>query len=151
LARERALPFRAPSPDSAPAIVLPLLPHERVATDTFAILPEDDNHFSERAVLPFFNASRAPPLPAAPLEEAPSEATPIQEIPIAAAPEIANVAPPEPPAPPHVEAASPASPWAPAPPAPPEPPAPPPRARPVLPTPSPVLTQSLYNRFDRKG
>ena len=145
------LPFSKPSPDSAPASARTAAPLARVATDTFAISPEDDGYLSGRSALPFSGANKAAPPPVVPPAEPIPEATPIEESPVAAAPEIASVAPPAPPVPavppaaPQQRIDPPASPWAPAPP-PAEPPAPP-----VLPAPAPVLKQSLYNRFDRKG
>jgi hypothetical protein len=158
--RPAALPFMAPSVGAAPAIAAPAAPQERVATDTFAIMPEEEERFSEKSALPFATANKAPPPPAlvstpkGPPEASPEEevieATPILESPAAAAPEPSSAAPPAP-APPN-EAVPPPSPWAP-PPAPAALPPPPaaPRARPAPPTPSPALKQGLYGRFDRKG
>ncbi|WP_437967189.1 DUF2169 domain-containing protein [Sorangium sp. So ce260] len=157
-AEQPALPFEPAPPGAAlpPSMIArgPLAAEERVSSGTLALSFEDD--WEPRAGAP---GTAGPAAPEVDLEPASPRVEPA-EIPLALAPEPAPPAEPalapepEPPPPPRpVISASPARSFAPEepPPAPPPRPLPPPPPeRPALPTPSPALRRSLYERFDKK-
>ncbi|WP_437599341.1 DUF2169 domain-containing protein [Sorangium sp. So ce590] len=148
-ADQPALPFQPAPPGAAlpPSRIdrEPITADERMSSGTLALSFEDD--WDARAGAP---GSSDPAAPAVDLEPAPAR---VEAAEIALAPEPARPEPPPPPPPRPEISASPARSFEPdEPPAapPPRPPPPPPPERPALPTPSPSLRRSLYERFDRK-
>ncbi|MGK3969986.1 DUF2169 domain-containing protein [Sorangium sp. So ce118] len=146
-----ALPPSAP-PSPPPSLIArePLAADDRVGSGTLALPSDDDWGASDGAPEGSVSIGRAvAPEPAPARREA-------AELPDAPPPELAPPPPPprsEPPPPPRpVISASPARSPEPDEPraAPPPPRPPPPPERPALPTPSPALKRSLYERFDRK-
>ncbi|XXX76491.1 DUF2169 domain-containing protein [Sorangium sp. So ce134] len=159
-----ALPFQ-PAPPGAelpPSMIArePVTAPERVSSGTLALSFEDD--WEPRAGAPGGAVPAAPPAagePAAWAEAEPPRALVAEPLPPPDLPppeplpqEPALLEPPPPP-PRPVISASPArsfEPDEPPAPPPPRPPPPPPPERPSLPTPSPALRRSLYERFERK-
>ncbi|WP_437796973.1 DUF2169 domain-containing protein [Sorangium sp. So ce693] len=153
-----ALPFQPAPPGAglAPSMTAqePVAAEERAGSGTLALALDDD--WTPGAGAPDPSGDRAPAaspaITPAHAGAAETAAAPLQELePAAPPPELALPEPPPPPRP--VLSASPArspEPDEPPPAPPPRRPPPPPPERPALPTPSPALRRSLYERFDRK-
>ncbi|WP_437742804.1 DUF2169 domain-containing protein [Sorangium sp. So ce1504] len=154
-----ALPFQPAPPGAAlPASMIarePVAAEERAGSGTLALSLDEDWTPAAGAPGPS-GASEEGALAAssARVEAAETAAAPLPELERAAPPPEPEPALQEPPPPPRpVLSASPArspEPDEPPPAPPPRRPPPPPPERPALPTPSPSLRRSLYERFDRK-
>jgi hypothetical protein len=151
-----ALPFQPAPPGGAlpPSMISrePVTAEERAGSGTLALAMEDDWEPVAGAPGPS-GALAAPPALVPAAAEAPEAAAAPLPAPEPAAPPPEPLLPEPPPPPRPTLSASPArSPEADEPPPAPPPrrPPPPPPARPALPTPSPALRRSLYERFDRK-
>ncbi|WP_437296313.1 DUF2169 family type VI secretion system accessory protein [Sorangium sp. So ce426] len=153
-----ALPFQPAPPGGAlpPSMISrePVTAEERAGSGTLALAMEDDWEPVAGAPGPSgAGALAAPPALVPAAVEAPETAAAPLPAPEPAAPPPEPLLPEPPPPPRPTLSASPArSPEADEPPPAPPPrrPPPPPPERPALPTPSPALRRSLYERFDRK-